>query len=421
MRTRMLGGRAPPLRRIRRPGALQGGEQPLERGDERAGSSTCGMWPVPSSVSTAIAGAQRPERVEAAERARRGRRSPRSARRASARRRGRRAGRPRAPGGRRRRSAARRRRPRAASARRRGRAGRRRRRSCRTSPGGRSRARPSGWPSVAAGVDGELGGGAERGGEALRARREAGGRDEDEPAHAVGMARGGGDRDGAAERVPDEVEALEPEAVDERVGDVLELEAGAGGVALAEAGDVDGDHAAPAGGQRAGDVAPDQPARGDAVQEDERVALARAPRGRAPRRASALADRRVVGHELALAALAGEVHDHDAAGLDAGDDALAERGVDDVVADAEHRRPRRRRRRRRRSRRPRRGGRAAAAPPRRRPPRSPTRRRGPRPRGGRRRRRCGRAGRSARAGSRRRSASACRRTGGRTCCAGARR
>ena len=88
------------------------------------------------------------------------------------------------------------------------------------------------------------------------------------------MARGGGDRHGAAERVADEVEGVEPEAVDERVGDVLEREAGAGRVALAEAGDVDGDDAAPARRQRAGDVPPDQPAGGDAVQEDERVALA---------------------------------------------------------------------------------------------------------------------------------------------------
>ena len=64
------------------------------------------------------------------------------------------------------------------------------------------------------------------------------------------------------------------EPVDERVGDVLELEAGARGVALAEAGDVDGDDAAAAGRERARDVAPDQAAGGDAVQQHERVAVA---------------------------------------------------------------------------------------------------------------------------------------------------
>src|ERR687898_1662322 len=50
-----------------------------------------------------------------------------------------------------------------------------------------------------------------------------------------------------------------------------------------------------------------------------------------------LAQRRVVRHELAVVRLAGELDGDDAPGLDARDHALAERGVDDVVADAEHR------------------------------------------------------------------------------------
>src|SRR4051794_18108944 len=45
-----------------------------------------------------------------------------------------------------------------------------------------------------------------------------------------------------------------------------------------------------------------------------------------------LGDRRVLGHELALAAVTGEPHDDHAARLRADHDALAERGVDDVVA-----------------------------------------------------------------------------------------
>ena len=43
-------------------------------------------------------------------------------------------------------------------------------------------------------------------------------------------------------------------------------------------------------------------------------------------------DRRVVGHQLALGAVVGEAHDDDPARLDRGDDAVAEAGVDDVVA-----------------------------------------------------------------------------------------
>src|SRR5690348_13437592 len=49
----------------------------------------------------------------------------------------------------------------------------------------------------------------------------------------------------------------------------------------------------------------------------------------------ATADRRVVGHQLALRAVAREAHDDDAAGLGADDHALAERGVYDVVTEAE--------------------------------------------------------------------------------------
>ena len=52
---------------------------------------------------------------------------------------------------------------------------------------------------------------------------------------------------------------------------------------------------------------------------------------------SALADRRDVGHQAAIARLAREAHDDDPAGLDAGDDTFAEVGVDDVVADMEDR------------------------------------------------------------------------------------
>src|SRR6185503_1938130 len=52
-------------------------------------------------------------------------------------------------------------------------------------------------------------------------------------------------------------------------------------------------------------------------------------------RGSTARDRRVAGHQLALLAVAGEAHDDDPAGLDAGDDALTERRVDDVVAEPE--------------------------------------------------------------------------------------
>ena len=48
-----------------------------------------------------------------------------------------------------------------------------------------------------------------------------------------------------------------------------------------------------------------------------------------------LPERRVVGHQLALGAVAGEADDDHPARLDRGDDALAEAGVDDVVAGAE--------------------------------------------------------------------------------------
>ena len=74
------------------------------------------------------------------------------------------------------------------------------------------------------------------------------------------------------------------------------------------------------------------------------------------------ADRRVVGHQLALAAVAGEADDDDAARLAADHHAVAERGVDDVVAHAEDL-----------------AGRVAAwrrRPRRRPPPRPPRRRRG---------------------------------------------
>src|SRR3954447_22097669 len=51
--------------------------------------------------------------------------------------------------------------------------------------------------------------------------------------------------------------------------------------------------------------------------------------------ASLLLDRGVVGHQAALGPVAGEAHDHDAARIHARHDALAEGGVDDVVADPE--------------------------------------------------------------------------------------
>ena len=53
------------------------------------------------------------------------------------------------------------------------------------------------------------------------------------------------------------------------------------------------------------------------------------------RRTSAFPDRRVIRHQLALRAVAREAHDDDPAGLGGRDHALAERGVDDVVAEAE--------------------------------------------------------------------------------------
>src|SRR3954449_4998775 len=66
-----------------------------------------------------------------------------------------------------------------------------------------------------------------------------------------------------------------------------------------------------------------------------------------------LGERRVLGHELALRAIRREPHDDHPARLGTGHDALAERGMDDVVAQPEraasrggllaHRGPRRRR------------------------------------------------------------------------------
>ena len=72
---------------------------------------------------------------------------------------------------------------------------------------------------------------------------------------------------------------------------------------------------------------------------------ARGPRRRPPCRRSRVAatqpapslQRRVVGHQLALGAVGGEAHDDHAARLDRGDHALAEGGVDDVVAGREGR------------------------------------------------------------------------------------
>jgi hypothetical protein len=84
---------------------------------------------------------------------------------------------------------------------------------------------------------------------------------------------GGRYGDGAAERVPDEVERVRFEPLDERVGDALELEARAGGLGLAEAGHVDRDHPAPLR-QRLDHAAPDQPAGRDAVQQHERLSVA---------------------------------------------------------------------------------------------------------------------------------------------------
>ncbi len=52
-------------------------------------------------------------------------------------------------------------------------------------------------------------------------------------------------------------------------------------------------------------------------------------------RVSAPAHRRVLGHQLSLRAIVGEAHDDHAAGLDAGDHAVAERRVHDVLAEAE--------------------------------------------------------------------------------------
>src|SRR5271165_4077038 len=57
---------------------------------------------------------------------------------------------------------------------------------------------------------------------------------------------------------------------------------------------------------------------------------------------SGAADRGVVGHQLALGAVAGEAHHDHAARLDPGDDPLAEGRMDYVLAEPELRRPRRR-------------------------------------------------------------------------------
>src|SRR5919108_5229606 len=56
-----------------------------------------------------------------------------------------------------------------------------------------------------------------------------------------------------------------------------------------------------------------------------------------PGRLAAALQWRVVGHELAFAAVAGEPHHHEPAGLDPGDDALAEVRVDHVLAERERR------------------------------------------------------------------------------------
>jgi len=122
-------------------------------------------------------------------------------------------------------------------------------------------------------VDGALGRGAERRSDPRRARLEAGRSDQNKPPYGLRVPCGRGDRDGAAERVPDEVEALDADAFGESVGDPLEVEARTGGRGLAEAGDVDGDHAPPPR-QRLDHAAPDQPARRDAVQQHERLAVA---------------------------------------------------------------------------------------------------------------------------------------------------
>jgi hypothetical protein len=87
------------------------------------------------------------------------------------------------------------------------------------------------------------------------------------------MARGRRDGDRAAERVPDEVEAVGAEPADEPVGDRVQVEPGTDRRRLAEARHVDGDHA-PAARERADHAAPDEPARRDAVQQHERVARA---------------------------------------------------------------------------------------------------------------------------------------------------
>jgi len=122
-------------------------------------------------------------------------------------------------------------------------------------------------------VDGALRDGAYRRCDSGGARGEAGGRDQHEAAHCVLMRGGGRDGDGAAERVADEVEALEAEPVDEPAGDLIELEPRAGGLGLAEAGHVDRDYP-PSLRQRGDDAVPDEPARRDAVQQHEWLAVA---------------------------------------------------------------------------------------------------------------------------------------------------
>src|SRR6478672_2866943 len=57
-------------------------------------------------------------------------------------------------------------------------------------------------------------------------------------------------------------------------------------------------------------------------------------RARPSAAASTAADRRVLGHQLALGAVAGEAHDDHAVRLDARHDALAEGRVNDVLAEA---------------------------------------------------------------------------------------
>ena len=238
-------------------------------GPRPAGCGRC-AWSVSTAASGRSSGALRGPRT-----ARRGRRRPRSARRASARRRGRRAGRPRAPAGRRRairlRAAGRLeqhprvvgREPAGVGD---GRAEHR--------PAGARRARPSGCrarrrastassaaaPSAAATPCAR---GARPAGETRTSRRTRSGW---RAATATATA--------PPSEWPTRSKRSSPRPSTSASATSSSSKPGPAGSRLAEAGDVDGDDAAPPAGERAGDVAPDQPAGGDAVQQDERVALA---------------------------------------------------------------------------------------------------------------------------------------------------